>query len=76
MGNHRERWLYSSCIFRGYNSPPEDIKLCEYERKEGDTIYVTEERAGAEMNMVKDVIFEGTILKMIMDAVAYFGYIN
>ena len=31
----------------------------------------TEERVGAEMNVVKDVVFEGTILKMITDAVAY-----
>ena len=31
----------------------------------------TEERVGAEMNVIKDVIFEGTILKMITDAVAY-----
>ncbi len=31
----------------------------------------TEERVGAEMNVVKDVIFEGTILKMITDSVAY-----
>ncbi len=31
----------------------------------------TEERVGTEMNVIKDVIFEGTILKMITDAVAY-----
>ena len=31
----------------------------------------TEERVGSEMNVVKDIIFEGTILKMITDAVAY-----
>ncbi|MDE7332110.1 MAG: putative DNA binding domain-containing protein [Lachnospiraceae bacterium] len=31
----------------------------------------TEEHVGAEMNVIKDVIFEGTILKMITDAVAY-----
>lgn len=30
-----------------------------------------EERVGAEMNVIKDVIFEGNILKMITDAVAY-----
>lgn len=30
-----------------------------------------EERVGAQMNVIKDVIFEGNILKMIMDAVAY-----
>lgn len=31
----------------------------------------TEERFGAEMNVVKDVIFEGNILKMVMDSIAY-----
>lgn len=31
----------------------------------------TEEHVGAQMNVIKDVIFEGTILKMITDAVAY-----
>ena len=31
----------------------------------------TEERVGAQMNVIKDVIFEGNILKMITDAVAY-----
>ena len=31
----------------------------------------TEERVGAEMNVIKDVIFEGTILKMVTDAIAY-----
>jgi len=31
----------------------------------------TEERVGAQMNIIKDVIFEGNILKMITDAVAY-----
>lgn len=30
-----------------------------------------EERFGAEMNVIKDVIFEGTILKMVTDAIAY-----
>lgn len=30
-----------------------------------------EERVGVEMNVIKDVIFEGTILKMITDAVVY-----
>ncbi|WP_333647948.1 ATP-binding protein [Lacrimispora sp.] len=30
-----------------------------------------EEKFGTEMNVIKDVIFEGTILKMIIDAVAY-----
>lgn len=30
-----------------------------------------EERVGAQMNVIKDVIFEGNILKMITDAVAY-----
>ncbi|WP_279000053.1 ATP-binding protein [[Clostridium] scindens] len=31
----------------------------------------TEEQVGAQMNVIKDVIFEGNILKMITDAVAY-----
>ena len=31
----------------------------------------TEERFGTEMNVIKDVIFEGTILKMITDSIAY-----
>lgn len=31
----------------------------------------TEERFGTEMNVIKDVIFEGTILQMIKDAIAY-----
>ena len=31
----------------------------------------TEERVGTQMNVIKDVIFEGHILKMITDAVAY-----
>ena len=31
----------------------------------------TEERFGAEMNVVKDVIFEGNILKMVMDSIVY-----
>ncbi len=31
----------------------------------------TEEQVGTEMNVIKDVIFEGTILKIITDAVAY-----
>ena len=30
-----------------------------------------EERVGAQMNVIKDVIFEGNILKMITDAIAY-----
>lgn len=30
-----------------------------------------EERVGAQMNVIKDVVFEGNILKMITDAVAY-----
>lgn len=30
-----------------------------------------EERVGAQMNVIKDVIFEGNILKMITDSVAY-----
>jgi hypothetical protein len=34
------RRLYPSCIFGGYNSPP-DIMPFGYERKEGDTMYVT-----------------------------------
>ncbi|MCD7826665.1 MAG: putative DNA binding domain-containing protein [Clostridiaceae bacterium] len=31
----------------------------------------TEEKVGTEMNVIKDVIFEGTILKMIQDCIAY-----
>ncbi|MEG1470637.1 MAG: ATP-binding protein [Anaerovoracaceae bacterium] len=31
----------------------------------------TEEKFGTEMNVIKDVIFEGTLLKMINDAIAY-----
>lgn len=31
----------------------------------------TEERVWTQMNVIKDVIFEGNILKMITDAVAY-----
>ncbi len=31
----------------------------------------TEEKFGTEMNVIKDVIFEGTILKMINDCIAY-----
>lgn len=31
----------------------------------------TKERVGTQMNVIKDVIFEGNILKMITDAVAY-----
>lgn len=31
----------------------------------------TEEQVGTEMNVIKDVIFEGTILKIITEAVAY-----
>lgn len=31
----------------------------------------TEERVGAQMNVIKDVIFEGNILKVVTDAVAY-----
>ncbi len=31
----------------------------------------TEEKVGAEMNVIKDVMFEGTILKMIQDCIAY-----
>ena len=31
----------------------------------------TEEKFGAEMNVIKDVIFEGNILKMINDSIAY-----
>lgn len=31
----------------------------------------TEEKVGAEMNVIKDVIFEGTILKMIQDCIDY-----
>lgn len=31
----------------------------------------TEEKFGTEMNVVKDVIFEGTLLKMIREAIAY-----
>lgn len=31
----------------------------------------TEERVGAQMNVIKDVIFEGNILKIVTDAVAY-----
>lgn len=31
----------------------------------------TEEKFGTEMNVIKDVIFEGTILKMITDSIAY-----
>lgn len=31
----------------------------------------TEEKVGAEMNVIKDVTFEGTILKMIQDCIAY-----
>lgn len=31
----------------------------------------TEEKFGSEMNVIKDVIFEGTILKMIRDCIAY-----
>ena len=31
----------------------------------------TEERVGTQMNVIKDVIFVGNILKMITDAVAY-----
>ena len=30
-----------------------------------------EEKFGTEMNVIKDVIFEGTILKMIRDCIAY-----
>ena len=33
----------------------------------------TEEKFGAEMNVVKDVLFEGNILKMIVDSIAYLG---
>ncbi len=33
----------------------------------------TEEKFGAEMNVVKDIIFEGNILKMIVDSIAYLG---
>ena len=31
----------------------------------------TEEKFGTEMNVIKDVIFEGTLLKMINDAISY-----
>jgi len=31
----------------------------------------TEERVGAQMNVIKDIIFEGNILKIVTDAVAY-----
>ncbi len=31
----------------------------------------TEEKVGTEMNVIKDVIFEGTVLKMIQDCIAY-----
>lgn len=31
----------------------------------------TEEKVGTEMNVIKDVMFEGTILKMIQDCIAY-----
>lgn len=31
----------------------------------------TEEKVGAEMNVIKDVIFKGNILKMITDSIAY-----
>lgn len=31
----------------------------------------TDERVGAQMNVIKDVIFEGNILKVVTDAVAY-----
>lgn len=31
----------------------------------------TEEKFGTEMNVIKDVIFEGTVLKMIRDCIAY-----
>lgn len=31
----------------------------------------TEEKFGTEMNVIKDVIFEGNVLKMILDSVAY-----
>ena len=30
-----------------------------------------EEKFGAEMNVIKDVIFKGTILKMVRDSIAY-----
>ena len=33
----------------------------------------TEEKVGREMNVIKDVIFEGTILKMIQDSVSFLG---
>lgn len=33
----------------------------------------TEEKVGAEMNVIKDVVFEGTVLKMIQDCI---GYLN
>ncbi len=29
---------------------------------------------GTEMNVIKDVIFEGTLLNMINEAIVYFGY--
>lgn len=31
----------------------------------------TEEKVGTEMNVIKDVMFEGTILKVIQDCIAY-----
>ena len=31
----------------------------------------TEEKFGTEMNVIKDVIFEGTLLKLINEAIAY-----
>lgn len=43
--------------------PRARIRLIRYEG--------TEEKFGAEMNVIKDVIFEGTILKMITECIAY-----
>lgn len=52
-----------------FKSVPQDFFLCariRFIRYEG-----TEDKFGKEMNVIKDVIFEGTLLNMINEAIAY-----
>jgi len=65
--NGKEQVSAAAILLFGRNPqlffPRARIRFIRYEGKE--------EKFGTEMNVIKDVIFEGTILKMIIDCVAY-----
>lgn len=67
MRNGREQISGAAILLFGKNPqlffPRARIRFIRYEG--------TEEKFGAEMNVIKDVVFEGTVLKMITDCIAF-----